>query len=165
MKKSEIFQKVKAAMANNRCVKKCEISLEDFLEKDLGAVFFVMLDVFDDIDEEFGISTDAEVVQQFKQVKDVVDYLFEQVISQKVKAIIVDEFCLEGEEDKVTPETHICAETAKGSEFLCLEGDIVDKDELFQRLEKEFKLSLSDEDFFEFVQVKDIVRILKNKLS
>ncbi len=70
-----VFEQLQGIIVNELGVNKNEVTLEASIADDLGADSLDAVELVMAIEEEFEISVSDEVAQQFKTVKQIVDYI------------------------------------------------------------------------------------------
>lgn len=73
------FEKVRKIIAKELNYNEEDIKLESKLSEDLGADSLDAVELIMAIEDEFGIQVSDEAAQKIRTVKDIVDYLDEQV--------------------------------------------------------------------------------------
>ncbi|MDD3902284.1 MAG: acyl carrier protein [Sphaerochaeta sp.] len=79
METKEVFDKVKALIADKLEVDAAKITMEASFRKDLGADSLDTYELVYAIEEELGISIPDERANEFETVKDAVDFLSTQL--------------------------------------------------------------------------------------
>lgn len=79
MDNKEIFEKVKALIADKLEIDASKISMDASFRKDLGADSLDTYELVYAIEEEMGISIPDEKANEFETVKDAVDFLSTQL--------------------------------------------------------------------------------------
>ena len=79
MDNKEIFEKVKALIADKLEIDVAKISMDASFRKDLGADSLDTYELVYAIEEELGVSIPDEKANEFETVKDAVDFLATQL--------------------------------------------------------------------------------------
>ena len=79
METKEVFEKVKALIAEKLEIEPAKITMEASFRKDLGADSLDTYELVYAIEEELGISIPDEKANEFETVKDAVDFLTTQL--------------------------------------------------------------------------------------
>lgn len=79
MDNKEVFEKVKALIADKLEIDAAKISMDASFRKDLGADSLDTYELVYAIEEEMGISIPDEKANEFETVKDAVDFLSTQL--------------------------------------------------------------------------------------
>jgi acyl carrier protein len=79
MDNKEVFEKVKALIADKLEIDPSKISMDASFRKDLGADSLDTYELVYAIEEEMGISIPDEKANEFETVKDAVDFLSTQL--------------------------------------------------------------------------------------
>ncbi|HKL57389.1 MAG TPA: acyl carrier protein [Sphaerochaeta sp.] len=79
MDNKEIFEKVKALIADKLEIDVAKISMDASFRKDLGADSLDTYELVYAIEEELGVSIPDEKANEFETVKDAVDFLSTQL--------------------------------------------------------------------------------------
>jgi acyl carrier protein len=79
MDNKEVFEKVKALIADKLEIDASKISMDASFRKDLGADSLDTYELVYAIEEEMGISIPDEKANEFETVKDAVDFLSTQL--------------------------------------------------------------------------------------
>ncbi|NBK20558.1 MAG: acyl carrier protein [Spirochaetia bacterium] len=79
MDNKEVFEKVKALIADKLEIDPSKISIDASFRKDLGADSLDTYELVYAIEEEMGISIPDEKANEFETVKDAVDFLSTQL--------------------------------------------------------------------------------------
>ncbi len=79
MDSKEVFEKVKALIAEKLEIEESKISMDASFRKDLGADSLDTYELVYAIEEELGISIPDEKANEFETVKDAVDFLAAQL--------------------------------------------------------------------------------------
>ena len=79
MDNNEVFEKVKALIADKLEIDAAKISMDASFRKDLGADSLDTYELVYAIEEEMGISIPDEKANEFDTVKDAVDFLTTQL--------------------------------------------------------------------------------------
>lgn len=75
MDKTQVFEKVKALIAEKLEIEESKITMEASFRKDLGADSLDTYELVYAIEEELGISIPDEKANEFETVKDAVEFL------------------------------------------------------------------------------------------
>lgn len=78
-KRQEVFNKIKEMIVQELNVKPEKVNLEAGLAEDFGADSLDALELFNQIESEFLITIDDESATEMKTVKDLVNYVFDNV--------------------------------------------------------------------------------------
>jgi len=78
-KKEKVFEKIKEMIIEELGVKKEIVTMEAGLAEDFGADSLDALELFNQIESEFLITISDEAAQEMKDVKDLVEYVTNQV--------------------------------------------------------------------------------------
>lgn len=79
MESKEVFEKVKALIAEKLEIDASKITMEASFRKDLGADSLDTYELVYAIEEELGVSIPDEKANEFETVKDAVDFLSTQL--------------------------------------------------------------------------------------
>ncbi len=79
MDNKEVFEKVKALIADKLEIDAAKISMDASFRKDLGADSLDTYELVYAIEEELGVSIPDEKANEFETVKDAVDFLSTQL--------------------------------------------------------------------------------------
>lgn len=79
MDNTQVFEKVKALIAEKLEIEESKITMEASFRKDLGADSLDTYELVYAIEEELGISIPDEKVNEFETVKDAVEFLATQL--------------------------------------------------------------------------------------
>lgn len=78
-KKEKVFEKIKEMIIEELGVKEEIVTMEAGLAEDFGADSLDALELFNQIESEFLITISDEAAQEMKDVKDLVEYVTNQV--------------------------------------------------------------------------------------
>lgn len=75
MAKEEIFDKLKELVVDQLGVEEDEVTMEAFMQDDLGADSLDLVDLVMSVEEEFGVKVADEDLENIKTVGDIVNYI------------------------------------------------------------------------------------------
>ena len=79
MERSQIIEKLFDIVCNGLDLDADEISLDADLREDIDADSIDMVDLIKDVEDEFGVEVPDEILDKLVTVKDVVDYIEENM--------------------------------------------------------------------------------------
>lgn len=79
MNRTEIFDELREIVLDYLGEDDIEVSEDSDLTEDLGLTSLDMISVVGDIEDSFGISVEDEAVENISTVRDVIDYISEQI--------------------------------------------------------------------------------------
>ena len=79
MERAQLIEKLFEIVCNGLDLDESEISLDADLREDFDADSLDMLDLIMDIEDEFGVEVPDEILDKLVTVKDVVDYIEENM--------------------------------------------------------------------------------------